>query len=162
MKGLGRLWKMKKDTSYSEESKNSFQFLKRQKIYRETGDLYLDRLIIIRCFLGSIMFHKIYLTDSDCMHDHSWSFRTIILKGGYFEQIPRFKKGCSFWHNEHIEKWYKPGTILYRPAGWVHRLRITKPAWTLVFTGPTKREWGFWTPKGWLKSNKYKNVGNCQ
>lgn len=154
---------MKKDHSYNEESESQFAICKRQIINRADGTPYINRLIIIRCFLGSIMFHKIYSTDSDCMHDHPWAFITFILKGGYYEQTPLLSPmNIPIKNGRDKEVWYRPGTILYRPANWVHRLRITKAAWTLVFTGPEKRIWGFWTPRGWLKSKDYTNVGSCK
>lgn len=142
-------------------SEKGLLFWKRQPIYREgTDQIYLDRTIIIRCMFGSIMFHKIYLTDADCMHDHPWSFRTLILKGGYWEQTP-----CNYTQDGQKEKWYGAGSFLYRPADWIHRLRVKedgKATWTLVFTSTKKRSWGFWTPRGWLPWRKYTNVGKCE
>ena len=73
---------------YEESQESRFCFMKRVKIYRDTGELYIDRLILLRVKWFSIMFHKIYLTDNDCMHDHPWSFVTFLLKGGYVEHTP--------------------------------------------------------------------------
>lgn len=161
---------------YDESSESEFAFMKRVKIPRADGARYIDRFIIIRCKLGSIMFHRIFSTDNDCMHDHPWSFRTLIIKGGYFEHVPKYgpkmmedlgtKLSTAFWgHIADVSNktWYKPGSWMFRPAKYVHRLEIPegKQAWTLVFTGPEKRVWGFHTPLGWVGWRGYKNVGSC-
>jgi hypothetical protein len=67
-------------------------------------------------------------------HDHPWSFVTVLLKGGYLEKT-----------GEEYNRKY-PGQILYRPATWLHD--VTTPygrSWSLVITGPKKRDWGFKT-----------------
>jgi hypothetical protein len=64
-------------------------------------------------------------------HDHPWSFITLILKTGYWESTP---KGIFF---------RSPGTILYRPASFAHNVVTLGTAWSLVFAGRKKRDWGF-------------------
>lgn len=47
-----------------------------------------------------------------------------------------------------------PGMILWRPRRWAHRVHMVAPgkgAITLVWTGPKKRVWGFYTKNGWVK-----------
>lgn len=148
---------IKPEHKYDEASESEFAFMKRVKIPRADGARYIDRFILIRCKLGSIMFHRIFSTDNDCMHDHPWWFKTLIIKGGYWEHTP----SDYTWTKR---TWYGPGSWLYRPAEYTHRLEIPagKQAWTLVFTGPEKRVWGFWTPRGWKKSHDYTNVGSCK
>lgn len=141
---------MNENKPYKEEADEKFQFFKRQIIRRESGEVYLDRMIIIRWFFGAIMFHRIYLTDSDCLHDHPWSFLSIILKGGYIE------------HTKTSSKLYGTGTILFRKSEFAHRLEVYQPTWTLVFTGRKVRDWGFHTPKGWLNWFKYKSTNSCE
>jgi hypothetical protein len=65
-------------------------------------------------------------------HDHPWSFLAILLKKGYLEQVGE-KKFRRF-----------PGMILWRPAEFRHNV-ITPygTSWSLIFTGPKSREWGF-------------------
>jgi len=81
----------------------------------------------------NIFLHKIFLSDSDDMHDHPWSFVSIILKGGYWE------------YSEYGKKWRGVGSIAYRPAERFHRIELdnNKPVWTLCFVGPFKRNWNF-------------------
>ena len=75
------------------------------------------------------------------LHDHPKRFVTIGLRGRYHEE------------------WQKPGDIVIRrrtfQAPWIrtfgpnHRHRLTldegrRECWTLVYTGPIERQWGFW------------------
>ena len=81
----------------------------------------------------NIFFHKLFLSDPDDMHDHPWSFISLIIKGGYWE------------HSEYGKKWRGVGSIAYRPAERFHRIELKddKEAWTLCFVGPFKRDWNF-------------------
>ena len=69
------------------------------------------------------------------MHDHPKPFLSIGLWGSYVEETPTGTRT------------YKAPWIRTFPAHHVHRLRLApgcKRCWTLVFTGPETREWGFW------------------
>ena len=79
-------------------------------------------------FPFNILLHKILKSDLGDLHDHYWSYITIILKGGYWET----NKNGTFWRG--------PGYIGFRKASDRHSLRIPerKPAWTLIFVGPNK------------------------
>ncbi len=137
--------------NYTEQADSAnWLFWKKQIIKRESGETYLYRRIIFRSPFGSLMFHKIYLTDNDCLHDHPWGFMSIILKGGYVE------------HTKTGSKLYGVGSILLRKPEFAHRLEVWQPTWTLVFTTPKKRTWGFWTPKGWIRWIYYKSTNSCE
>ena len=79
-------------------------------------------------FPFNILVHKILKEDRGDLHDHFWSYITIILKGGYWETT---EKG-RFWRG--------PGYIGHRKASETHSLTIpkSKTAWTLIFVGPNK------------------------
>ena len=79
-------------------------------------------------FPFNILIHKILKSDLGDLHDHYWSYITIILKGGYWET------------NENGTFWRGPGYIGFRKASDRHSLRIPKgkSAWTLIFVGPIK------------------------
>lgn len=111
---------------------------------------YLIRLSLINTPWFSLKLHRILLSDDDCMHDHPWTFISFILKGGYVEQTPAGKK------------LYGPGSVLYRPAKFIHRLEIYQPAITLVITFKKVREWGFITPKGWIEWFRYTPSNRCE
>ena len=79
-------------------------------------------------FPFNILIHKILKSDLGDLHDHYWSYITIILKGGYWET------------NENGTFWRGPGYIGFRKATDRHSLKIPegKPAWTLLLAGPNK------------------------
>jgi hypothetical protein len=79
-------------------------------------------------FPFNILIHKILKSDLGDLHDHYWSYITIILKGGYWET------------NENGTFWRGPGYTGFRRAEDRHSLRIPegKSAWTLLFVGPNK------------------------
>ena len=64
--------------------------------------------------------------DNGSLHDHYWSYITIILKGGYWETT---SKG-TFWRG--------PGYIGFRKNTDKHSLKLkdNKPAWTIMLVGP--------------------------
>ena len=79
-------------------------------------------------FPFNILVHKILKSDLGDLHDHYWSYLTIILKGGYWETT----ENGTFWRG--------PGYIGFRKASDRHSLKIPKgkPAWTLLLAGPNK------------------------
>lgn len=163
---------MKKEKIYTGENEKWFLFNELITIRKDDGTPYLVRRTLIS--LGkwfSIKYHKILVSDDICNHDHPWPFLTIILKGGYYEWTPRDQKDSGkfichgFGVNGSDEKchFHKPGSIMYRPANWIHRLELKTdvnnvniiPAHTLVFTGKVVRDWGFITKEGWIFWKKY-------
>ena len=81
-----------------------------------------------RWFPFNIFLHKILKSDLGDLHDHYWSYMTLVLKGGYWETT----KNARFWRG--------PGYIGVRKASDTHSLTIPegKHAWTLIFVGPNK------------------------
>jgi hypothetical protein len=153
---------------------------KKQIIRNDDGVPYMVRRAINTRF-GGVKLHHILRSDDDRdLHDHPWSFLSIILWGGYFEHRPtqwcencgrsmiglnRFCNAGGAHHHALTEKtWHGPGSVLWRPAPSVHRLELPagKTVWSLVFTGPKRREWGFHTICGfipWMKYNAAKESG---
>src|SRR5688572_11228546 len=120
------------------------------RLIDETNTPYMIRWTLFACSLFTIKLHKILISDDDCLHDHPWTFISIILKGGYVEESRTGKK------------LYGPGSILYRPAHFAHRLEIYQPAWTLVFTSRRVKEWGFFSPAGWIPWFNYTKENACE
>ncbi len=81
---------------------------------------------ITKWFPFNIFVHKILKSDLGDLHDHYWSYITVILAGGYVETT---EKGSYS---------RKPGYIGFRKADDRHSLKLNneKPAWTLIFVGP--------------------------
>lgn len=117
--------------------------IRKTVIQRHDGVNYLTRYSLLSTNIFAIKLHHIESSDDDCLHDHPWTFISILLKGCYVEEYDKGFKG------------YGRGTVLFRPARWKHRLIINRPVWSLVITFRKVREWGFWTKKGFVPWNKY-------
>lgn len=150
------------------------QFYKRKEIYRGDDKLYLIRYSLFSCKWFAIKVHHILLSDDDCLHDHPWAFVTMLLKGAYIEESGGggVLQGVKWESPAHLTgeeyradtDWvvYKAGNILYRKAEWAHRLILEpgKTVWSFVITFKKQREWGFFTPNGWVKWFKYRSTGS--
>lgn len=113
------------------------------------GDEYLRRYRIIRLPFLRVYVHNILRSDRDRhLHDHPWSFWTLILEGKYREHM---LDGV-------VER--GKGSIGWRPATSLHRVEIVEPAWTLVVCGPKWRTWGFLGDNNqWIPNDKYEDRG---
>lgn len=116
----------------------------------EDGELYLRRLRIVQTPLFGVYLHELHKSDAGRqLHDHPYSFVSIILKGGYRElvpihQVPGFRVNML----RHWKRW----SVHYMPAEHRHRIDSLdkKPTWSLLLVGRRKRVWGFYTSQGWI------------
>lgn len=149
-----------------EQGLRLWKFFVRFVITGLDGNQYLIRWTLVGTPWFSVMLHKFLRSDADrCLHDHPWGFVSVILSGGYYEETPEGK----FWR--------RPGSVLFRPAKWRHRVFLevrerivggrlfvyTVKPWTLVIRGRRSRTWGFWTKNGWMKWTDFlgKGGGKC-
>ncbi len=106
------------------------------------GERQLERWWVIpRNKLFNIYLHRFNGSDEDrALHDHPWvSLGWILGPGGYNDQ------GITRIH------WKHAGSLTWRWPTTAHRVVLSgdRPVYTLFFTGPVVREWGFLCPKGW-------------
>jgi hypothetical protein len=95
---------------------------------------------------GSLRVHRWLAPDDDrAFHDHPWAFLTVVVRGGYTDRSPA---GA-----DHLQA----GSVRYRPA--LHRHTVVPDpggAWTVMLTGPVRRQWGFWAGGAkFIKPNKW-------
>jgi len=89
-------------------------------------------------------YHFIRSDDKRYMHDHGWSFLTLVLKGSYTDVSPDGRDVM------------KAGSIRYRKATHAHYVDVPEGGcWTLVFSGRSKRKWGFWVDGKFKRPLKY-------
>lgn len=131
---------------------------------------YLTRWYLFRRPKIAFFLHLFHRSDEDrALHDHPWSFLTIILWRGYIEHTENIEacscgsfdcNGASLVKRAR-RKW--PLMICWRPAEWRHRVELVnrKPAVTLVIRFKERRTWGFWTKTGWMPWNKWWQ-NNCE
>ena len=112
--------------------------------------IYIRRLEILRTPWFSIMLHRIYRPDQQReLHDHPWNFFSIVLWGAYLENTPDGLKWCRWWNRKRAED--------------SHSIRFVNfsPVWTLVFTGPKRRVWGFYSQGGWVRWDQYEKLNDA-
>ena len=127
---------------------------------------YMTRYGLPRMGPIRICLHIFHRSDADELHDHPWSFLSIILWRGYVEVTQKFAAyssidGKLFEVRARKRKW--PGMILFRKANHAHRVELIggKKAVTLVIFGPREREWGFFTRQGWQRFTDYFKERGC-
>jgi hypothetical protein len=104
--------------------------------------IYICRWRLVQTPQFGVYLHRIDMDDgSRPLHDHPWSFLSIILRGGYTEEL-----------DDRIRDW-RTGSIHFMRAVGRHSIRklLRTPTWTLVLVGARQRDWGFWTSQGWVQ-----------
>lgn len=120
-------------------------------LYHADNSLYMGRYSLFETKYLSARVHQIATGDNDqALHDHPWSFLSIVLSGGYVEELPLMPTPC--W-NGNVETTRtikrKEGSISFRPASCRHRITSVEPyTWTLFIYGKFKQDWGFYTKEG--------------
>jgi len=101
-------------------------------------------------FPFNVTLHKVLVSDEPTLHDHPWSYATLILKGGYWENTPQGR----FWRG--------PGHFRYRRASDLHYLELERddqgneiPCWSLFFMGRKAGAWGFLKNGIWIHNKDY-------
>jgi hypothetical protein len=118
---------------------------------------------------GTVRLHNILRADIDRdLHDHPFDFVSIILRGGYSE----ISKASGFAITGNMEfgagiprflpakvRTYRPGNTNRKACLDIHRIVEVLPnTWTLVFTGPRLRTWGFHTDQGFVPWREYPSI----
>jgi hypothetical protein len=77
-------------------------------------------LVATRWF--GIYLHHLHVSDEDrALHDHPWSFVTVLLSSGYWEWTGRTLPGGV------TRIWRRRLSVLYHPAEYAHRLELVRP-----------------------------------
>lgn len=116
----------------------------------------------------AVRVHCIHTADLDRhMHDHPWTFVSVVLRGFYIEARPLHDGPPQFDVSGR-----EPAIVTVRGTSWNpiarrtvwDRHRITSVShggvWTLFITGPKRQSWGFFTERGWIGWRDYESVHN--
>jgi len=138
-------------------------FFSRFDIRDPDGTLYLRRWRILQTPWFAIYLHKIATPDKDRdLHDHPWSFASLVLLGGYDELLHEHPADDAIDGYRPMGGHVRRGwlSIAFRRATDAHRItRLHRtPTWTLVLTGARRRSWGFYTAHGYVDWKTYLNV----
>ncbi len=122
-----------------------------REIRSQKGELHFKRWRLIACPWFNVYIHLIAKADQDKhMHDHPWSFMSLIIHGGFAEQT--------------IDgtKIRRPGSISFNKAEKIHKItHLATLTRTFVITGPRKRDWGYRLKNNtWINNELYRELKN--
>jgi|CryBogDrversion2_2_1035213.scaffolds.fasta_scaffold23337_2 hypothetical protein len=127
---------------------------------------YLERYYLFLkdrdSFPFNVFLHKFLKGDPDDVHDHPWSYFTLILRGGYYEWIPFFNEMGEMTCE--VQKWRGPGHFRVCKPNSYHRIEL-KPgvtAWTLFMPFKKVRDWGFLVNNVWIQNEYYLKTRKTQ
>lgn len=103
--------------------------------------------------LFNVYLHEFRRKDDDrALHDHPWAFNASwVLRGAYTERLANGSRLLE------------AGDFRFRWGKAPHRVELLVsqelelPCWTLFFTGPVVRNWGFYCPRGWVPWQEFTN-----
>jgi hypothetical protein len=139
-----------------------------KEIKSKSGELHFQRWRIFWTPWFAIYIHRILRSDEDLHpHSHPWKFISLILFGGYNEElyigqldqvsiVPRiiFTKTINF---------YQPLSLIKRDQKSFHHITLVKPTTTLVLTYGKRIDWGYLVDGKFVEHKEYrknKNVYN--
>ena len=129
---------------------------------RQTGEPYLERYYLFLkdrdSFPFNIFLHKFVKSDPDHLHDHPWSYKTFIIKGGYWEWYPlKNDTGAVIGASK---KWRGPGSFIKATADSMHRVELEPgiTPWTIFIPGKKQKDWGFIHPGKTTEKHGEKDV----
>jgi hypothetical protein len=113
--------------------------------------VYLRRLRILQTPWWAVYLHWINEPDTDRdIHDHPWRFWSLILRGGYTEEI--YERLAPIIAKRRWRQW----SAHHMPITMAHRITSVEPKTvTLVITGRRVRDWCFWTEDGLIPWRQY-------
>lgn len=126
------------------------------------GATFLRRRGIEHSRFGGVLLHRLDGPDPGLdLHDHPWSFTTLVLRGGYSERyVPNAEAGRQADRPlvtrvaplRHWRRWSRHDM----PLATAHRIVAVEPGTvTLVWRRPKVRRWGFFLPTGWIDCEAY-------
>lgn len=128
---------------------------------RDETLVYLRRLRVVQTPAFAVYLHFIYKPDDDAdPHDHPMNFWSLILRGGYVEEVYETSRQTRTKRLVGTRRWRR-GSIHRMGTGLAHRIsRLDQRTVTLVLAGPKRQEWGFWTGSGWVPWREYFRSAN--
>lgn len=112
----------------------------------EDGVTLLTRLTILRTPWFQILLHWINAPDhTEDMHDHPWAFFGFVIDGGYTE-VTGYPDGDKLINTGYQKVDFFVNKMDPNEA---HGIVAVEPGTkTLIFTGPRRKSWSFFTPVG--------------
>jgi len=100
---------------------------------------YLVRYRVIQTPWFGLYLHRLGTPDSRAtLHDHPWSFVSLVLRGGYTE-VRRNNRTMG----DYLHKVRRLNMMRRDDAHYILKLK-REPTWTLLLVGKRRRTWGYW------------------
>lgn len=130
---------LKRSNIENSGTRRPWQFMKHFIIRMPDGSIYLDRLRIISTPYFGILLHKFTGPDAEpYLHDHPWSFISIVLRGGYVEVLRNNHDRTAKTRHVRFFNFKRKDD-----AHFICQLD-RNPTWTLILHGRRQRTWGFY------------------
>jgi hypothetical protein len=132
------------------------KYLVIKEIWSQEGELHFRRYRLLATPWFNVYIHEIRQSDMDAhMHDHPFSFKSLILSGSYFEQTALYPNFIVLHYRS-----FASGDIIKHHACDVHKLTLKSPmVWTLVITSGRERVWGYRLDDGsWVDFKTYRQL----
>lgn len=105
--------------------------------------------------------HHILRADRDAhYHDHPWENFTLVLDGWLTERVPQDQlQDPKLDATHYIYTTHRAGAVIHRQAHTRHRITEVSHGgvWTLFTMGHWEKDWGFYTPDGFVYWREYLN-----
>jgi hypothetical protein len=135
--------------------------------YDEPDENYMTRWRVVSVPWFGLYVHRLNKPDPrPTLHDHPWPFLSLVLRGGYTEDVGIRPPGCDDCpvSGRRARSWRR---------GSIHRMRRTdahaitelrrSPTWTLLLVGRRHRHepsWGYWDEDGWTPFDEHPHAAD--
>lgn len=119
---------------------------------------YLKRWVLNFGWFSLRLHRWLASDDQRHYHNHAWWFITWVISGEYEDITPyddKYGEAPDGVFTMHYTERMKTGMIKHRPANHSHKVKVLRPTWTFLITGPVEQPWGFFVRGKFKKANKY-------
>lgn len=123
-----------------------------------SGSVMMKRRRLIQTPLFGIYLHTHEREDTyRALHDHPWNFTTLILRGYYTEK--HYRPKSEVLDEAEYRTWRRFSIHHMNANKDAHVITEVEPKTiSLLLAGRKRREWGFYTPKGWTPWTDYREA----
>lgn len=154
------LWMLGDDIEHGLTDRVAVDFFGEPEVIGNEECPVMYRWTLVNRFGCKLLLHHFLPNGDDPEpHDHPFDFVTLVLSGSYidesWDEIGRLtgSQGLAFVK---VEERMTRGMLRRRRAEHMHRTLISpNGCWTIIATGPKRREWGFLWRNVWMPMQKY-------
>lgn len=125
---------------------------------RDHTEVLFSRLRVVQTPWFGMYVHWLRVEDEGNLHNHPWSFGSVVLRGGYRECVERFISHHRIPHVlSHDERTWRRLSYHRIHTDEFHMIikLLRKPTITLLFVGNRDNPWGFLTHVGYVDKDVY-------